>query len=124
MSVKTKTKFPPITAVIFEDPEAWLREHVDDMTVDNVASVHRLTKFHPDGLTKYRDFDAEGQPVVERTMEDHINALWELCRLIDQQKLHVGCLRSASQLVDPCNWDVEVYDAFYQLVFRMEVIYG
>jgi len=56
-------------------------------------------------------------------MADYVDAL----RLLVEQigvTLFVGGLKSTVQLLDLGNWDAEVVDAFYQLVYRKEIIYG
>jgi hypothetical protein len=114
-----------ITATIFEDAEAWLCENVAYMSVDNVSSVYPTTNFNPTGLTKFIDDYENDIPVVkEFTIVGYVEALKKLCKLIDDKKLFVGGVKSAQDLTDAGNWDVEVVDAFYQLIYHGEVIYG
>jgi hypothetical protein len=113
--------FSPITLTVFADPEAWLRQHVPDIHVDYVAGVQRISKFDPDGLTRYQDCE-------EKTEKDcdlvaHVWALQLLCEQVGRT-LFVGGVTSPLELLDPGNWDVEVVDAYYQLVYYGKVLYG
>jgi hypothetical protein len=110
-----------IAIEIFPDAEAWLRENMPDMVTDTVAAVRPVGEFTMDAFTKYED-------VEEGTTKDifpyqHREALQKLCEQIGRT-LFVGDLTSPFQLVDPANWDVEVVDAYWQLVYHGEVIYG
>lgn len=111
-----------VTVTIFPDADKWLRENLADMTFDNVAAVvptdsplnlggDNEYKDHEDGTTKMCSWD------------DHLKALDLLAQKIGKT-LFVGGLKSPTELADAGNWDVEVVDAFYQLVYRQEVIYG
>ncbi len=139
----TRTKRPvravPISVVIFEDADKWLRENLPDMHADSVACVYPLTRFYPDGHTPYVDREelTEAQyeaiqsgdslagitAIKQLTMADHLRALLLLSEQVGDT-LFVGGLKSPKDLVDPGNWDVEVVDAFYQLVYYGRVIYG
>jgi hypothetical protein len=113
--------FSPITLTVFEDPAAWLRQHVPDMRVDSVAGVQRISKFDPDGLTAYEDF--EEQTKKDCDLAAHVWALQLLCEQVGRT-LFVGGIKSPLELLDPGNWDVEVVDAYYQLVYYGKVLYG
>lgn len=111
----------PITLVIFPDPDAWLRENVRDFATDGVAAVQPTEPICPGGITIYEDSEEETEKVC--SWQDHLDAL----RLLTEQigrTLFVGGLKSPFDLVEPGNWDAEVVDAFFQLVYRKEVIYG
>lgn len=110
-----------ITAVIFEDAEQWLRENVPMMGGDQICAVRPMQEFNPDGMTKYEDIEEETEK--ECDMAAHVKALQLLGDKIGRT-LFVGGLKSPHELTDYCNWDVEVVDAFWQLVYRGEVIYG
>lgn len=110
-----------IKATIFPDAEVWLKENLPDMGVDSVAAVHRTSEVNLDGVTSYKDF--EENKVKHCKLQDHLEALQLLCDKIGKT-LFVGGLRGATELADAGNWDVEVVDAYYQLVFYKEVIYG
>lgn len=111
-----------IKATIFEDAEGWLRENLQDFEVDGISAVYRVSKLDLDGITQYHDEEENGTKAV--SMADHVKALQLLCELIDGGKLFVGCIKGANQLTEPCNWDVEVVDAYFQLIYHGEVIYG
>jgi hypothetical protein len=106
---------------IFPDAKAWLIENLPDMFVDGVAAVYPITTFNPNGLTTYRDEEEETEK--ECTLDDHVQALQLLVEQVGKT-LFVGSLTSPLQLTDAGNWDIEVVDAYYQLVYRGEVIYG
>lgn len=128
-----------ISVTVFEDAEAWLRENLPDMCVDTVACVYPLTRFYPSGHTPYVDREELTEAQYERiqsgdditgitaikqfTLADHVRALRLLCEQVGDT-LFVGGMKSPKDLVDPGNWDVEVTDAFYQLVYYGKVIYG
>jgi hypothetical protein len=50
--------------------------------------------------------------------------LQELVNLIANKKLFVGCIQNPMDLTDVSNWDAEVVDAYFQLLYHGEVIYG
>lgn len=56
-------------------------------------------------------------------MEDQVKALRTLVKLVVGQALFVGGLKGG-EIADAGNWDVEVWDAFFQLCFHGKVIYG
>jgi hypothetical protein len=121
-----------ITVTIFEDAEAWLRENIEDINTDNVAAVYPIERVNLDGETKMVDVeeqdgvDEDGDPKpLEKivTKADWLRGLQQLCEQVGKT-LFVGCLKGPYELQDAGNWDAEVADAYYQLVFRGEVIYG
>ncbi len=122
-----------ISAPIFDDVESWLLTNLPDMSWDNVSSVYPLEPIKFDSMTKYEDREGDGTGksgcddipyIKECSWNDHIEALKLLCGLIGDKKLFVGGIKNPIDLNDPCNWDVEVVDAYWQLVFYKEVIYG
>ena len=113
-----------IKSTIFENAEAWLTENMSDLYTDGVSSVHRLKKFNPEGLTPYHDYEEEFDVTKNFTMKEHVTALRKMVRLIDGKKLFVGGVKAAVDLTDAGNWDAEVVDAFNQLIYHGEVIYG
>lgn len=117
----SKTKVQ-ITAVLFDDAEAWLRENVNDLSMDSIQAVHPRQTINLDGLTKYRDSEENTTKLC--SLDDHIKGLRLLCEQIGNKKLFVGGLKNPADLLDAGNWDVEVADAFFQLVYHGEVIYG
>lgn len=112
-----------ITAVIFTDAEYWLTENLSDLVADSVCSIYKTVGFDKDFTCTYAD-EEENNAEKVATLTDHVKALQTLCELIDGKKLFVGCLKNAQELTDPCNWDAEVVDAFRQLIYHGEVIYG
>ncbi len=111
-----------ITGPIFEDAEKWLLENMPGLLVDSVCSIYRANYDEKSGLCRYRDTEANDKEVV-CTLRDHVKGLKLLCRQIGKT-LFVGGIHSPTDLVDPGNWDAEVVDAFRQLCFYGEVIYG
>lgn len=115
-----------VVDIVFPEPEKWLREHMEHLRsrTDRVCIVRPAGSWDPDGETLYLDREASsGDRYSGRTMKDHVKALQLLCRQVGKT-LHVGGIKNARDLVDIGNWDAEVVDAFWQLVFRGEVIYG
>lgn len=118
-----------IQLTIFEDAEKWLRENFRDLGWDSVAAVYPLESFNPDrgeklgrtGETKYEDREEASTKFC--SMSDHVRALQLLCEQIGRT-LFVGGLKSPFDLIDAGNWDVEVVDAYFQLVYHGKVIYG
>lgn len=120
-----------ITTTIFPDAESWLSEHFEDLlsNLDNVCNVRPTRRPSKELFVYvYKDFSDEKPDdypaMMPRDMNAHVQALQKLCDLISCKQLFVGGLSSAVDLLDPCNWDVEVTDAFCQLVAYREVIYG
>lgn len=111
----------PITLTIFPDAETWLITNADDLATDRVAAVYPTSSFHPRGLTHYRD--QETGKKYRCNMEAHVKALQLLCEQIGRT-LFVGGIKSPYDLTDPGSWDVEVVDAYFQLVCLGEVVYG
>ena len=111
-----------IKATIFQDVEGWLQENLKDFEVDGVSAVYPYSGFTKEWSRTY--FDEEENVAKVCSFEEHVKALRLLCELIDGEKLFVGMVNSAQELTDPCNWDVEVVDAYFQLIYHGEVIYG
>lgn len=109
---------------VFDDAEAWLQENIHDLNPDGICSIHTVDggRVNLDGETTY--IDMEDNSTKTATMKDHVNALQLLADLIGTQTLYVGGLTNPISLSDAGNWDSEVVDAFRQLVFHNEVIYG
>lgn len=114
-------KNEPIVAVLFKDPQAFILHEVADMEVDNFCAVHPRGRMTEDGRVY---FDEEESVSKHCSMDEHVEALRKMVQLIDNQELFVGGIKCSLELTDPCNWDVEVFDAFNQLVYHGEVIYG
>jgi hypothetical protein len=114
-----------ITAPIFENAEEFIKGEIKDLQVDGVSSVWK-TKVHPDFSVTYAHEEDEGEEPVEitKTLADHVTALEKMVQLITNKELFVGGVRNPIDLTDPCNWDVEVVDAYFQLVALGEVIYS
>lgn len=110
-----------ITATIIPEAETWLRENMPDLTGDTVCAVRPIGAIRSNGSVLYEDIEEGTRKVC--AFSDHVAALQLLAAQIGKT-LFVGSLTSPTQLEDPCNWDVEVVDAFWQLVYHKEVIYG
>ncbi len=110
-----------INLTIFEDAEKWIKKNVPLMSTDMVAVVQPITKFNYKSFTKYQD--TEENLVKSCNLQDHIEALQLLCEQVGRT-LFVGGIKSPYSLVDASNWDIEVVDAYYQLVFHKKVLYG
>ena len=124
----------PVVITVFEDGEAWLREHLPLIGTDRVAAVRPFTDLDLDGLTGYEDTEdladtratednVDGARREMRGLAAHLKALQLLCEQVGRT-LFVGGVTSPFALTDPGNWDVEVADAYFQLVMLGEVIYG
>ena len=111
-----------IKSNIFPDVEAFLKENLRDFFVDNVAAVYPVSDLTDDLVATYEDEEENETKTVDSA--GHVAGLRKLCELVDKQELFVGGVRAAIDLVDPCNWDVEVVDAYFQLLYHGEVIYG
>lgn len=112
-----------IIAPIFTDAEAWLKDALPDMYVDGISSVYR-TKLDKETFTGiYADEEEDGVR-KEITLEAHVKGLEKLVQLVSEKKLFVGGVRNPIELTDMCNWDAEVVDAYFQLLYHGEVIYG
>lgn len=112
-----------ITAVIFTDAEYWLTENLSDLVADSVCSIYKTTPFDENFTCTYADEEENNKQKVA-TLADHVKALQLLCDLVSGQKLFVGGVTSPFELLDVGNWDAEVVDAFRQLIYHGEVIYG
>ena len=111
-----------ISTVIIEDAEAFIKENYDYMCTDRIAAVYPCSKFNPDGITKY--YDEEEDVTKDCTMADHVRALVKLVDLVSNKQIFVGGVTNPMDLLDLGNWDTEVVDAYYQLIYHDEVIYG
>jgi hypothetical protein len=113
-----------ISTPIFENAEEWLETQITGgyIATDDIAAVYPSGKYDEDfgcffidneeGTAKYCDF------------ERHVKALELLVKLVATKQLFVGGITNPVDLTDTGNWDVEVSDAFFQLVYHGEVIYG
>lgn len=111
-----------ISVTVFEDADKWLRDNLGDMTWDSVAAVVPTdSPLNLGGENEYEDREDGTKKMC--SWDDHLKALDLLAQKIGKT-LFFGVLKSPTELADPCNWDVEVVDAFYQLVYRQDVIYG
>ena len=114
-----------VQITVFEDAERWLKDNLADLHVDNISTVYPLTEaknlFRPNGFIEYEDKDSE--TTKRCTLQDHVNALQLLSEKVGKT-LFVGGITSPLALQDAGNWDIEVADAFYQIVMLREVVYG
>lgn len=110
-----------VILTIFEDAEAWLIENAQYIATDRVACVHPTSEFKPAGLTTYRD--EEEEKTYDCDMAAHVKALQLLSESVGRT-LYVGGIKNPFDLQDPGNWDIEVADAYFQLVALGEVVYG
>lgn len=120
-----------IVATIIPDAEAFIRDNIADIysCLDTVCAivVQKKLKFDPFQNAVYCDEGGQDDPpnnVKTCTMNDHVQALKLLADLIGQRKLFVGGITNPADLADLGQWDAEVADAFMQLCYRGEVIYG
>lgn len=132
-----RLNFPPkapendtiIGGVIFADPVAWLREEAESVCcLDGVSSMRLISyrALNMDGPIACHVYDEEedDQKGKDLTPDDLVATLRKLCELVDGGKLFVGGVRKAQDLTDAGNWDAEVVDAFWQIAYHDEVIYG
>ena len=121
----------PIVVPILDDAEKWLRENFHDLTTDSVCTILPDHKVDLDGWTRWTDSEEDSEKTLK--MEDYVKGLTLLFNQIgrkwvdekgNQHGLFVGGITNPADLLDPCNWDAEVTDAFFQLCYHGEVIYG
>lgn len=115
-----------IQATLFEDAEAFLRGEVSGfistLSMDNVTSFR-----YRSGNLKTMTFDLEDiEEGTKKTLDmgDLVKALQLLTDQIGVKVFVGGQGFGPRDLQDPGNWDVEVVDAFFQLAYHGEVIYG
>lgn len=111
-----------IKATIFTDAEAWLRENLDDFTSDGFSVVRRATRYTEEWEAVFVDLEEDTEMPIP--FSTHVEALEQLVNLINDKKLFVGGIKNPVDLTDAGNWDSEVVDAYYQLLYHGEVIYG
>lgn len=110
-----------IIATIFPDAEAFLIENLPDFCVDGVSAVYPIEKWNWAG-TRFIDDYEDTSKIID--LPKLAEALDTLVQQVSGKKLFVGGITNPVDLTDPCNWDVEVVDAFYQIAYYGEVIYG
>ena len=112
-----------IVVPIFENAEEWLKENLQYIHCDGISAVYPAKwKFDENFGRKY--YDEEENKTKYADFQRHVWALEELTRLIANKKLFVGGITNPIELTDTSNWDVEVGDAYFQLCYHDEVIYG
>lgn len=120
-----------ITVPILDDAEKWLRENFHDLTTDRVCTILPDHKVDLDGKSRWTDSEDGSEKFLD--MNDYVKGLTLLFNQIgrkwvdgkgNQRGLFVGGITNPADLLDPCNWDAEVTDAFFQLCYYGEVIYG
>lgn len=113
-----------IKAVIFENAEEWLKEQLSGgyIATDRIAAVYPVKGVDENFGVTYYDSEEGVEKYVP--FEKHVEALVKLVDLVSNKKLFVGGITNPIDLTDTGNWDVEVSDAFFQLCFHGEVIYG
>lgn len=110
-----------IAITVFENPDLWLRENLGSMEGDGVCPVLPYSGINLGGDMEYEDIEEGSRKTC--SWADHLDAL----RLLSEQigkTLFVGGLNAALELTDLGNWDSEVVDAYWQLVYHKQVIYG
>jgi hypothetical protein len=105
----------------------WLMNNLEDLIPDSVCSIRRAGLYRDmldpvNGCVVYEDHEPGAAVAVKADIHDHVNALAELARLIDQGKLHVGL--NAIDLQDAGCWDAAIISAFREVLVHGEVIYG
>lgn len=110
-----------INAVILPDAEKFLEENIGDFCPDGVSAIYPTENWANGDITLYDEEESEGKTF---TRAQQVAALQKLADEISGKRLFVGGIENPADLADPCNWDVEVVDAFYQLIYHGEVIYG
>lgn len=121
-----------IQLTVFDNAEKWIKENLYYMSSDNVCAVRpvnavsNVDKDNPVLTNKH--FPIQYEDIEEGTrktcsLDDHVKALQLLCQDIGRS-LFVGGIKSPFELQDPGNWDIEVVDAYWQLVYYGKVLYG
>jgi hypothetical protein len=123
-----------ITIPVLDDAEAWIRENFHDLFTDSVCSVLPDNVVNLDGKTRWTDsYDDAEVPEKMLGMEDYIKGLSLLFNQIgrkwkdekgNDRGLFVGGITNPHDLLDPGCWDAEVVDAYFQLCYYGDVIYG
>lgn len=128
-----KTIIQTADGIIFEDAESWIKDNLRNLATDSICSIY-FNKIDLDNFSIMVDSNGNED---DREKVISLNDMVEGLRLLATQigktwtdatgqkrGLFVGGLTKPHQLVDPCNWDAEVVDAFFQLIFYRDVIYG
>ena len=150
METRSKT---PITSVIFEDAEGFLLENIEHFHVDTIAACLpiELKVNKEEGTILVVTVDSESDPIKEgcedwedqfekrtHTLADCVQALKLLVEHVDnagrfaatgddkkyKNRWFGSGFSGSSSMVDSSNWDVEAYDAFFQLLHNREILYG
>jgi hypothetical protein len=111
-----------ISAVIIPNAEGFIKENLADFAVDGISAVYPHSKLTDQFGRTY--FDEEEGKAKFVNFESHVTSLEKLVELISDKKLFVGGITNPVDLADPCNWDAEVVDAYFQILYHGEVIYG
>lgn len=120
-----------ITIPVLDDAEKWIRDNFHDLMTDTVCSVLPDHKVDLDGGTRWTDSEEDSDKTLY--MADYVKGLNFLFNQIGRKwkdekghdrGLFVGGITNPHDLLDPCNWDAEVVDAYFQLCYHGEVIYG
>lgn len=101
-------------------------EHLQDLLTTDRYSSMRITGFSCDKRARSLDvqyIDKETEEVKSCDLADHVRALQRLFGMVGRT-LFVGGVKSPHELLDLCQWDTEVTDAYQQLVVYDEVLYG
>jgi len=114
-----------IKVTLFENAEQWIKDEIENII--SISSSDSVTSFrYRSGDLNKMEFgfdDTEDGTRKVLRLPDLVKALQLLCDQI-AVTVEVGMIKSPRELTDTCNWDVEVADAFLQLAYHGEVIYG
>jgi len=112
-----------IRTTIFSNAEEWLKAELPEyINTDGVAAVYPISDFDADFGRTYRDDEIGEEKYCD--FKRHVEALKLLVQLIAAKQLFVGGIKNPADLTDTGNWDVEVSDAYFQLVYHGVVQYG
>lgn len=112
-----------ISTAIIDDAEKWLKENIRDFSLDNFCAVYPKTINEDFSINLCDEEEDDKCKII--TLAEQVEALCELVNRLTSGRLFVGGFsRSAVGIDDTSNWDVEVWDAFFQLCYHKDVIYG
>lgn len=130
-----------INMTIFNNPLQWLLDNLNDFSLDNVAACYP-TKIKINKVDQTIDVWTEDkEEKIEIKHHDSIRcieALKLLCMAVyngnldkasgrndhKDDRLYLDGIDTPMALQDPCNWDIAVWDSYFQLLHNGEILYG
>lgn len=127
-----------ITAVIFKDPVQFILDNIKYYSLDNIAVCYPMEiKVQAENREVFvKTFDAEEHTRKSHDMADCVRALRQFVEHINQgqwdkvtgennkNRIYIGHVPNPISLNSIDIWDIEVWDAFFQLLHNGEILYG